>query len=373
MRFSRRIVKGVALLSLLLAVEYSGGSGQPSAKPILLPGGVADSEGKHGYVRNSAAGIDALDLQTGRLLWRSREPVLPLLVFGERLIAREDSAAKANQLRLAVLDLTERGQRLRSTDAIAFPDWVSVTPARGKTFAFELQVQGGRVRLYWSASARYAGGAPPPAQVAAAAAKQAAGAVEIDIETGRVETLGLDQLPPRPAAKLPEDVTNALEVEYADSSVWEARPVRVGDKLVLPSIEASERGQRLVLATWDLASGKLKSRKELLEGGALVRHVTPDGRALFVHDESSTLEVRLWFAFSLETGERLGELRYEPGTQAVSLLGSRVYYAVQSAGRAPAQKAPAALLKAADLKSGKRLWEHPIQGVQFSTPWPLRR
>ena len=41
-----------------------------SQGPVFLPGGVADPAGKTGYVTNATGGIDAIDLEGGRLLWQ---------------------------------------------------------------------------------------------------------------------------------------------------------------------------------------------------------------------------------------------------------------------------------------------------------------
>jgi hypothetical protein len=56
-------------------------------EPVLIPGGVADAQGKIGYLANPKGGIDAVDLKSGNLLWHSAAASYPLLVHEKRLYA----------------------------------------------------------------------------------------------------------------------------------------------------------------------------------------------------------------------------------------------------------------------------------------------
>src|SRR5205823_4768852 len=66
--------------------------------PVLLPCGVADAAGRTGYLSNPGGGIDAVDLLTGDLLWKSDEAQRPLLVVGGRLYAQ--AGLKRNRIRV---------------------------------------------------------------------------------------------------------------------------------------------------------------------------------------------------------------------------------------------------------------------------------
>ena len=55
--------------------------------PLRIPLGIADPSGRTGIVQAEDGGIDALDLETGKVLWHASEPTLPLGIGGGRVIA----------------------------------------------------------------------------------------------------------------------------------------------------------------------------------------------------------------------------------------------------------------------------------------------
>ena len=71
-----RTLRSTVALTLLLGI--AAGAVQAVATKVqdkveqpaaYLPGGVADAEGKTGYLANPQGGIDAVNLKTGKLLW----------------------------------------------------------------------------------------------------------------------------------------------------------------------------------------------------------------------------------------------------------------------------------------------------------------
>ena len=90
---------------------------------MVLPGGaVADPDGKVGFVPNTSGGIDALDLASGKLLWDTKEAPRPLLATPDRLFAQALVRGKANQVRIVVLNTTQKGKRLLESQPLSFPD-----------------------------------------------------------------------------------------------------------------------------------------------------------------------------------------------------------------------------------------------------------
>jgi hypothetical protein len=85
-------------------------------------------------------------------------------------------------------------------------------------------------------------------------------------------------------------------------------------------------------------------------------------------------ETEAWWVFSVETGQRLAQLDYEPGTQEACVLGARVYYLIEGPP-APVTSGGSILpyiLKARELTSGQVLWERPLQARRVSKPPALR-
>src|SRR5690242_2990887 len=106
---------GPPLLWLLLAVTVTGA---PNAtrfvRPVSLPGGVAND--RTGFVTNATGGIDALDLETGKTLWTTKEASRPLVAFKEGLAAQANGPQdRPNSIRVVVLDLRD-GKRRRESE-----------------------------------------------------------------------------------------------------------------------------------------------------------------------------------------------------------------------------------------------------------------
>ena len=76
----------------------------------------------------------------------------------------------------------------------------------------------------------------------------------------------------------------------------------------------------------------------------------------------------------MDDGGRLAQVPYEPGTEAVAVVGPRVYALVAGPLAGPLDKAfvrPRSL-KAFDLKTGKPLWQRPVEGKLIAPPAPWR-
>ena len=79
-----------------------------------------------------------------------------------------------------------------------------------------------------------------------------------------------------------------------------------------------------------------------------------------------------WWIFSLETGKQESKIPFEGGMD-LYVAGPRVFYTVN-----PPAKGPGGLgwgeqprnLKCVDLKSGKELWQVPIEPVKHLPPLP---
>jgi hypothetical protein len=216
---------------------------------VNIPGGVADLAGKVGYVQTPKGGVDALDLETGKVLWSTTEVARPVALVKQGLVVQVEEKGKANAVRLAVLDVTNKGQRGRVSDVIQFPDWVSVAVTYGRSFQARATPDAqGRVVYLWEARAWYAGGARPTPQIEEAARKNAQGAARVDLDTGKVELLK------EPPVKLPvpEKIGIKLEAGAQDAVALKGR---VYYQLTRPGAKAFQMNRTLKAV--DATSGQV--------------------------------------------------------------------------------------------------------------------
>ncbi|MFO0967815.1 MAG: hypothetical protein U0793_19815 [Gemmataceae bacterium] len=85
-------------------------------EPGAIPGGIADLSGKTGFLVNPGGGIDAVDLETGKVLWHSDAASYPLVIHDDRLYAQEKT--DVNPLRVVALNIAAKGKRVMISDPI---------------------------------------------------------------------------------------------------------------------------------------------------------------------------------------------------------------------------------------------------------------
>lgn len=335
---------------------------------IRLPAGLADPSGKIGYFASADGGIESIDLATGKVRWHTHEAQRPLQLDGDHLLAQ--AGVKRNRLRILRLDCASGECNLES-DTIVFPSWVVTGPAHGHSFAARWHRSDRQLILDWEAEAWDVGPRKLSAQEAEAAHKRAAGIVAIDLRSGQVDVRPAEkkkETPPPPA--LPE----ALEKL---SLRWQAL---IGDQWKVLVLDEKEGQQRLTLHTWDRKSDREVSAKELLSGKRLHVRVTQDERVLCLRESNSnpgedhsllpSKTPSRWSLFSVQTGKRLGRVPFEPGMHDWIVVGKRVFYLIPGTlqGALDRPNIQPLTLKAIDLKTGKKLWEHPVAGKLLPPP-----
>jgi hypothetical protein len=338
--------------------------------PVLMPAGLADSSGSIGYFAGSTECIEAIDLATGRVLWRSHEAQRPLLLDGHHLLAQ--AGTKRNRLRIIRLDLSRQGECDLECDPVVFPTWVVTGTAHGRMFAGHWRLDKHRLFLDWEASAWYVGKTKPTTEQEEAARKQASGLVQIDLRSGRVEVAPAEARITQTAPQLPDHLEKK-------SVRWQGL---IGTHWKVLALEEENGQQRFILHSCDRQNEKRLDSKELLVGKHLLARVSLDEKTLCLYEACANPEdgVSLvpkktpicWSLFSVETGELLGRIPSEAGIHDVVVLGKRVFYLVPGSFRGPLDQPwlQPQILKAIDLKSGKKLWEHPVAG-KLITPPPL--
>ncbi len=335
------------------------------AKPILLPGGIADPAGRIGYFSSAGGGIEAVNLQTGEVVWESIEAQLPLLFAGSRLVAQ--AGIKRNRVRILVFE-AQTGECVLESDPVVLPAWVVTGAAPGYSFNARWRLERNQLVLAWEAEATLTTTTRPPAKQQPAT-KHASGTARIDLDTGLVE-LGP---PKRTTAEPPPQPLKEVEKLAVR---WQGT---IGPLTSAVVLEESGGGQSLVLRLWDPATGKAAEPKELLRGQRLLVQPTLDGRYLALRDAGTAPDdrgagrpsrERVWTLFPLGLGRPVRQVPYEAGAQALAVVGARVLYVVSGPipGAINRPVVPPRTLKAVNLETGKVVWERPVGGKPVLPP-----
>ena len=117
-------VLALALLGAGVKAPPDAAAGRVEA-PAYIPAGVSDVGGAVGCLRTPEGGVEAVDLATGRSLWRSAAPARALLVAPGRAFVLEERAGRP--LSLAAYTPRE-GRLIRAYDltALELPSWASL-------------------------------------------------------------------------------------------------------------------------------------------------------------------------------------------------------------------------------------------------------
>jgi hypothetical protein len=154
-----------------------------------FPGGVADASGRHALLRDAAGRCALLRLADGQLLWRSTEPLRPLLVDDELAVALAMAPPRVMALSL------QGGERWRS-EALPWPEWIADEPELGSTSDLHAAWMDGDVLLRWQLRRPRGGGAGRAAKVVPASV----GACRIDRASGSLQAIDPPPVPSLEAA-----------------------------------------------------------------------------------------------------------------------------------------------------------------------------
>jgi hypothetical protein len=341
-------------------------------KPVLLPAGIADSEGNVGYLAGMTSGIDAIDLLDGTVIWRAELIARPVFVFESLLVALRTIEGRINSLQLICIERIKNGAPVLESDPIDFPEWVVVSTRPDQSFSYDISADENELILEWEAHARYRGGAPPSAHILAQSKQDAAGVVRFNFRTGAVSKSDRQEK----RIELPGNLEGATLFSYqrGASSVWHSDPWAFDGKFGVVIGEVSGALQSLKLQTWNGDSGKIDASVLLITGEALVSYVTPDGLYLLIHSEAQAQE-NDWWLFSVNDGKKLADLKYEDGAKEACVLKSRLFYLVEEPPLAHRQDAQTlrSTIKAVEISTGKVIWERQLSELPMKPKAALRQ
>ncbi|HET6922967.1 MAG TPA: hypothetical protein VFI16_07460 [Anaeromyxobacteraceae bacterium] len=317
----------------LLAAAWLSAPAGAQASPeaaTFLPAGIADQAGSVACVRTPEGGVAAVDLSTGRELWRSAAPSRALLVGAGKAFVLEERGAR--RLQLAAYE--PRTGRPAGDWAIGFgmPGWASLAgSATGRswsTFDAYALLSPGVIEVEYQARRFTALGIPPGRRLDG----EATGVLRADLASGRMER--------RPGARLarPDLVVPApagarkrfqrIHARPADATVVLGGPppdvdgvLVAGDRRV--GFARTPDGHGVSVTRWNAASGA-EDPPLVIPAEADAIWATLDRRhvALRRAREQGLVDVH-----SLATGARLATLERPVD---VAVVGDRVLWTTHS-------------------------------------------
>jgi hypothetical protein len=319
----------LALLAGLLApgafaAQTSGASN--GLAMALHDGVVVDAAAGAAYVMSPRGGIDAIDLTSGNVMWKSRDAAKPLLVKGGTLLAQAQPD-RAGKLAVVALD-AKRGSATRRID-LDIPSGVRAQVFDGPSQTFKVEAfsaANGMIVAWTAEDGRSLQGLLPPEPEGSPAESKAA--VRVTAE------------PRRGAARL-------------DLAAGRALPMAYEKALGLRTPDVAEKSR----ASSD------PSRLTSLDG----RHV--------LHSEPSAegnlLTAYRW-TLTNAAGKRIGTVDAPVGMAPFVVSGSRVLYVAQpSAYKVEGKMVQQPLrLVALDLKTGGELWSAMLTDSAYRGPFP---
>jgi hypothetical protein len=327
-----------------------------------LPSGLADAAGRTGYLTMTRGQVEAIDLQTGDTLWKCDAAHRALLIVGDRLFA---FTRPGDKVRIVALDVRAKGEVVLETDPLPLPSWSALRDEPGQSFRWQARTQAEYLEVFWEARAWYAGRERATPEREAAARKQAGGLLRIHLLTGRVQATSAE-FPATPAALPP--------VALRESVRWSGA---MDGWIFALVVDQNSVGQTATLRTWNAKTNQEAPARTILKGRRL--QVVPGlgDRHLFLRDslpspaDMQTEPVR-WHIWSLDRGEVVGKVPYEPGSHAGTVVGPRAYFVKVEPvpGSLDRPFAQPRTLQAHDAITGKLLWERPIEGKMTAPPPP---
>lgn len=236
-----------------------GEGGIMTSPPVSLTSGVlVGPDGKHLYLMTPEGTVDAVELDTGKHVWTSKEAAKPLGVSGDHVVAQAEAPADGNAMKVVVLD--RKSGKAVSSGNVALPAGIkpSINDSALGKFTARAQTRAKDAVVSWQfvespkrgvkpgTPSALPGGAKAGADVPAGGTR--GGAVRLDLSSGATTPItALDVLPPLPSLLLlpPEQRLKGLPAEqYAsvdgrhvlvsekgkDDAVWDRYTLSIYDR-----------------------------------------------------------------------------------------------------------------------------------------------
>lgn len=337
-----RSFPAIALLPLLAILLLPGavlGQSRPAPPAVsdhgavLLEGVVIAPRLGVAYLMHSGGGIDAVDLASGAVRWRSDKASKPLAVDGDRLIAQAESRG-ANSLHLVALDT--RSGASRDSVRIPLPAGVAATATDTAAGSFRIRAEatGSELAVHWEAT-----GVGQVAQ-------------------GILPAENEGQAPSLDGA--PSVASGAAIIDLASSSlrVKEEPAVRLAHTATLSRSAMQELSEPAVKGT--------TGRQMLSADGRHVLVTEP------IESTGASLDRYRWTVYERASGTRLGVVPSMVSATPFVVVGRTLYHTVPAHAISRDGKlieSPFSL-RAVDLKTGAQAWTKVAGETEFRGPFP---
>jgi hypothetical protein len=338
------ILSKIALFRSGPALALAAGLLVPAAAMAQAPGGslrtisplhegvVVDAAGGAAYVMSPKGGIEALELATGNVLWKSRDAGKPLLVQNGTLVAQ---ATPDGPGKLVLVALDARRGAMRERVNVPIPASLRANLADGPSQSFRTQAFAaeGSVVVTWTAEdGRSLRGVLPPTEEAtsndtAAPVNEAAAA-----KAG--------PQPLRGAARFDLGTGQAVAMKYEEALQAQAVSVRT------PFNRAA--------ALQQLGS---------LDG----QHILSSERS-----RNSSLATRYRWTITDKAGATVGTVDAPVSMSPFVVSGTRLFYVAQPLARKEGNRMiqEPLRLRSLDLQTGAELWNQPVIDSTYRGPFP---
>ncbi len=353
-------INGPVLLAACYASCIMDFSRESNYFPI--PRGVVDIENAIGWIANQNAGIDGIDINTGKKVVTTQLASQPLVIIGHCLIALKSVADQTNALEFILLNTRDSEPVIVQTKIVEFPDWVLTSTASGSQFRYYILPGSDSIIFKWEASSRYRGGAYPSAQIKKKFTNDAQGDIKIDLKSDNMTI-------ERSVSHTDEYSTDQLSNPYLRDDRWHSKPWRVGNKSAKLVVNQQGHDQVLSLNVSDLTDSANLQSIELIQANATTSLVTSDGRHIFVREDSSqslsATGKHNWKVFSLEKAKEISNVSISEDARMLSIVGNQLYYLID---KPESESAVSITLESIDISSNKLIWSYPLQTRQLNLP-----
>jgi len=176
------LIQSVASLGMLAASAAGPAVPTNAEAPSYFPAGLTNASGSVGCIRTLAGGVEALDLASGRRLWKSAAPSRALLVASDGVFVLED---RGGRKQLAVHE-PRSGRRIKAWPCGELPAWASLAESGAgrtwTTFDVRARRRGNVFEIGYDAQEHMATGIAP-----AGVGREAKGILRLDLSSGSSE------------------------------------------------------------------------------------------------------------------------------------------------------------------------------------------
>lgn len=311
-----RVLRPLRLAALALGVASS----LQGATVELRPGILVDTEAGRAYLMCPEGGVEAISLDSGRVLFASPSGTRPLAVAGGWLVTLAEPKGPGS-LDLALISLAEP-TRVSTLSSPLPPDVRAMTvDGLGRSFEVIARSRGAVLDLAWTA--RWQRTSPIPPGKGEPQSGRTQGGLRLDLASLNARTVPHEEAASRSDGPVPATLESLTRARSPFGP-----PVKAGGTWsVVETIRLDRSRVRLVLQRVSREGTPLAART-LFEGDARIQIPSADSRHVLVGALDKRDPARFtWALFSLESGEPAGVLSSSYSHAPFSVLsGGNVAY-----------------------------------------------